>query len=225
MARAVIFDMDGTLLDTEPMYLEAEGSIVREATGGDISTITHLLLGTTPADSARIVVDHFKLSMSAEAYLEERSHRLKKLMQAGVPLMPGMAELLAHCAAIPLRLAIATSSSRELMEIKLRTHADVRQMFESIVCSDDIPPGRGKPCPDTFLQAAGALQVQPEQCLVLEDAPAGIHAARAAGMKVACIRNPHVSASIYADANPDQLVDAWLEIDLARFGIEPFGVA
>ena len=105
---------------------------------------------------------------------------------------------------------------------------------------------RGKPHPDMFLQAAEHIQVEPAACLVLEDAPAGIQAAlpgrpstqlallgcaqllvrtcldvvcRGAGMAVAAIRNPHVNAERYSQPSPDQLVDSWLDLEFARWGI------
>jgi len=139
--HGVIWDMDGTLLDTEPMYLEAEGAIVSRLCGGDISEITHRLLGTTAMDSASIVISHFKLNLTPDKYLAERFDRLCALLQS-VQIMPGVESLVKRFAELGIVQGIATSSPRNLLELKKAPHDSLFSHFSVIVCADDVSKGK-----------------------------------------------------------------------------------
>uniref|UniRef100_A0A7S0ZCS1 Uncharacterized protein n=1 Tax=Timspurckia oligopyrenoides TaxID=708627 RepID=A0A7S0ZCS1_9RHOD len=166
--QAVIWDMDGTLLDTEPCYMEAEGSIVKRCVGGDIAEVTHALLGKTENDSANIVINHFKLPISKEEYLKERYINLMRLLP-NAQVLPGVWELVNEFELRGIRQGVATSSPKHLLELKRNAHPDLFNRFQTVVCGDDVK--NGKPDPEIFLLTAQNLDVAPENCLVFEDAP------------------------------------------------------
>lgn len=104
-------------------------------------------------------------------------------------------------------MAVATSSARKYLDAKRVGKEDVFGLFEGIVCGDDVKAG--KPDPEIFLKAAGVMGVAPGKCVVFEDAPAGVLAAKTAGMTVVAFPNPSVDRQLYVDAGFDCAVDGW----------------
>jgi pseudouridine-5'-monophosphatase len=186
----VLFDLDGTLLDTEPLYTDAAQAVVgRYGKVYDWSIKKHVVGGQAQAGAAYTIAQ-LNLPLTVEQYLSERDLVLHQLF-ANVPPMPGAVALVQGLRAAGARLAIATSSERALCDRKLAPHAWV-SCFEAIVCANDPGVGNAKPAPDLFLAAARALGASPDQCLVVEDAPNGVKAARAAGMPVIAVIDPHM---------------------------------
>jgi len=195
---AVLFDLDGTLLDTEPLYTDAAQAVVgRYGKVYDWSIKKHVVGGQAEAGAAYTIAQ-LQLPLSVEQYLEERNRVLHELF-ANVPPMPGAVALVQALRAAGVRLAIATSSERELCDRKLAPHAWV-SCFEAIVCANDPGVRMAKPAPDLFLAAARALGVEPGRCLVVEDTPNGVKAARAAGMPVIAVVDPHMREQDFSGA-------------------------
>lgn len=195
----IIFDLDGTLVDTEPLYTEAAQAVVsRYGKVYDWSIKRHTV-GGDPMAGARFVVDALSLPISAEAYLEERETILRVLCRTAAP-KPGAVRLVEQLRARGIPLAVGTSSPRELCILKLQTHA-VFSAFECVVCSDDPGIRSGKPAPDIFLRAAQELGAAPEHCLVFEDTPKGVQAARAAGMRVIVTPDPAMKDADFSGAS------------------------
>ncbi len=177
--RAVIFDMDGLMLDTEVM-----ARIVWRQAGEDLGyPISDALflsfVGRTGADSAAILKEVWGADFPLER-LRARiaSHWENLVARQPIPTKPGLAELIAYLEARGIRRAIATSSRRRDALDKL---GPLIHHFEVLVTGDEI--SHGKPAPDIFLLAAQRLGLSPAECLVLEDSHAGIQAARAAGIR------------------------------------------
>jgi len=179
----VFFDMDGLLVDTEPVWYEVEHSIVTglggswspaesaKLVGGSLDrTIAHILSATGPVADRAWVADRLLGGMT------ER-------LRAGVPLQPGAERLIAELTAAGVPLALVTSSQREHMEAVLAMLAP--GTFTTTVCADDVT--HVKPDPEPYLTAAARLGVDPAECVVLEDSLNGTLAGEAAGCAVVSV--------------------------------------
>ena len=196
----VIFDMDGLLLDTEPFYTEAHTTLAARYGKVFDWTVKSKMIGLPARSSARSMIDALKLPLSIEEYLEIRAPLLEELFPKAEPL-PGAVALTRrfHCMSIPQ--VVATSSTQHHFELKTSRHKEWFRLFEFVITGDDPAVKRGKPNPDIFLQAARMLQASPEKCLVFEDSPAGVEAARAANMFAIAVPDPNMPDGSYRNAN------------------------
>jgi pseudouridine-5'-monophosphatase len=211
----VIFDLDGTLVDTEPLYTRAAESIVARFGKVFDFGIKRQIMGGGPLAGARFVVEHLGLPLSPEQYLAERevilgeACKTARAMPGAIPLIEAL-----HQRGIPL--AIGTSSERELCLLKLAAQP-FGARFRAIACSDDPGVANAKPAPDIFLAAARGLGATPEHCLVFEDSSKGVAAARAAGMEVIAVIDPMMRGEDYSGAL--RVVSSLEEITLAELGL------
>ena len=183
--RAVLFDMDGLLVDSEPLWFVVErevaerlgapwGEADQEALiGGSLErTVSYLLAKADGAATAG--------RADVARWLVDGMARL--VLARGLPLQPGGARLLAALDAVGMPCALVTASSRVIMDAVLKVTG---LSFGVTVCAEDVR--RGKPDPEPYLRAAALLEVPPSGCVVLEDSPTGIAAARAAGCPVIAV--------------------------------------
>jgi pseudouridine 5'-phosphatase len=211
----VIFDLDGTLIDTEPLYTRAAESILARFDKVFDFAIKRQIVGGGPLVGARFVVEHLGLPLSPEEYLAEREAILREACKTA-RAMPGAIRLIDALYARGIPLAIGTSSSRELCEVKLAAQT-FGPRFRAITCSDDPGVLAAKPAPDIFLKAAECLGAAPERCLVFEDTPMGVAAARAAGMDVIAVVDAMMLEEDYSGAL--RVVQSLEEIELADLGL------
>lgn len=213
--KAVLFDLDGTLLDTEPLYTIAISELARSF-GKEYSwELKSRTMGTHPRSSAQVVIDALELPVTVDEWLSRRQVLLNGLF-ADAPAMEGAEEFVARLRETGLPLAVATSSERHLCELKWSKHPWLRQ-FDPVICGDDPRLERLKPHPDIYLLAASAVGVPAEDCLVFEDAPAGVQAGKAAGMQVVCIKDARLDPALVAQA--DLVVSSYDELTLPDLGI------
>lgn len=178
---AVIFDMDGLMIDTERM---AQFAWQRAGAEFGFTLPDELYLqavGRTAKATEMLFREGLGPDFPFEAvYTRKQHHLYTAIAQDGIPTKPGLLELLDFVDRQGLTKAVATSTAR-VLAIKKLTAAALLHRFDTMVCGDEVP--NGKPAPDIFLAAAQKLAVAPAQCVVLEDSSAGIKAAHAAGMR------------------------------------------
>jgi len=177
--KAVVFDMDGLLINTEVLW--REGMIgAAKAMGRELSMDAfRRMIGSPAARTREILHEEFGADFDVDGFLDDASRRFHDELDLENLLKAGVVELLDHLDARGLPRAIATSSTHESVEAHL-TPSGVLARFDAVVARGDYE--RGKPAPDPFLNAAKALGVAPEDCLALEDSHTGVRAAHAAGM-------------------------------------------
>lgn len=215
-ARCVIFDLDGVLLDTEHFYTEVSQEIcARHGKVFDWS-VKRNMIGRPSLESARYLVDALSLPISPEEYLRSRAVRLDELFPLSKE-KPGAEAFTRALAARGVPLAVATSSELALFDRKITRHRDWFSIFRAVVVGDDVRVKRGKPAPDVFLVAAGDLGARAEDCVVFEDAPAGLVAAHAAGMQVVAIPDEAMDRSAYGRA--ELVIGAYADIRPEDLGL------
>ena len=177
---AVIFDMDGLMVDTEMLAIE-EWEAAAQAHGAQIPRAVCLaMIGLNQRDSEQLIADTLGAGFPLEAVRDEYLYRVQQRLDCGdVAAKPGLHELLDFLEVRSVRKAVATSSARSDALKKLEA-VGVLHRFAVLATADEVH--RGKPAPDLFLLAAERLGVAPARCTVLEDSEAGIRAAVAAGM-------------------------------------------
>jgi pseudouridine-5'-monophosphatase len=211
----VIFDLDGVLLDTEPLYTHATQQIVGQWGKRFDWSIKGDMIGRSAIDGARYLVEALQVPLAPEEYLRRRTPILDALFPTAEPLA-GARELVERLRARGVPLAVATSSESYQYRLKISRH-DWFSEFGTVVCGDDPRIARLKPAPDIFLVTAAELGAEPAECLVFEDSLAGVAAARAAGMQVVAIPDPQMDASRYGQA--DIVIAGYAELLLEELGL------
>ncbi len=203
---AVIFDMDGVLLDSEPLHYEAVRQILAEQ-GVDFPIEDYFrYLGTTLTSTWDDLCERFPITMPFAQFEARYNADVLVQYQAGAPLISGARELVAQLRDEGVPIAVASSSHREWVEAAL-TGAGLRQYFQQTTAGDEV--SMGKPSPEIYLKAAHKLGVDPIDCIAIEDAPAGVESAKAAGMSVVLVRNDLT--------NDLDLASDWQVDDLTEF--------
>ncbi|MGH6992066.1 MAG: HAD family hydrolase [Caulobacteraceae bacterium] len=176
---AIVFDMDGLLIDSERVVRDAMIAIAAER-GRELPDAVFLsIVGMTWEASRAIALSHFGPEFDLSAYDEEVEERVVRELEAGVILKSGVVEILDHLDALGMPRAVATSSAHAHVERWLGK-AGILGRFDAIVARGDYR--RGKPAADPYLAAAERLGVEASRCLALEDSHNGVIAAHAAGM-------------------------------------------
>ncbi|MGD1943291.1 MAG: HAD family hydrolase [Leptolyngbyaceae cyanobacterium] len=214
LPTALIFDMDGLMLNSEPLYQAAWQAAAREL-GYDLNAELYLsLVGRSSVEADRAFQQIFGEQFPVETFNDRWDELWRQLIKTqGVPLQAGLLPLLDWVDQQAIPKAIGTSSNSAEAELCLSL-AGIRDRFSTLVTVDQV--AAGKPAPDIFLAAASQLQVKPAHCLVLEDSNAGVQAAKAAGMSVVMVpdlQTPTAASAAIAQHIFPSLKDvlAWLQ--------------
>lgn len=212
--KALIFDMDGLLLDTEGFY-KRSWTLAAKDLGFDLHDALYLkLIGITVADAELVLAQEFGPEFAKDTFHINAALLYEELhAKEGLPLKPGVRELLVWAKEHGIPCAVGTSTVH--LEAKRRLdHHKLQDFFQVVIGGDMVD--RGKPHPDIFLKAQDALGVPPADCLILEDAYSGLVAAKAGGMRSCLIPDllpPSDEARELAEGVFDSLHDvcAWLD--------------
>jgi HAD superfamily hydrolase (TIGR01509 family) len=213
--EAVIFDLDGVLLDSEQAWDEAREQLAKERGGRWHQKAQRDLMGMSSPEWSRYMHEVIGLPEPPEEISREVVERLATLYRQHLPVLPGAREAVERLAA-RWPLGLASSSNRELIDLALEL-LGVKHLFEATVSSEEV--ARGKPAPDVYLEAARRLGVDPTHAAAIEDSENGIRAAKAAGMCVLAIPNPHFPPGEEALAQADVILRSLEE--LAPEVVEP----
>jgi len=214
--KAVIFDMDGLLLDTEGIYTEVTDAIAKRHGKTFDWDVEQHSIGRGSQYFAEYVIRALELPMSADEFLTVRQPMLDERFPHAQP-MPGAETLVRHLARHNIPIALGTSSSLHYFIVKTSNHSSWFELFKHVVTADHQDVTAAKPAPDIFLVAARNLGVDPKDCLVFEDSPFGVTAAKTAGMYAVAVPDSHMPVAQYAHA------DLTLG-SLAEFPLEDWGL-
>jgi HAD superfamily hydrolase (TIGR01509 family) len=184
---AVVFDLDGLLLDTEQVWDEVREELTRERGGRWHDRAQADMMGMSSTEWSRYMHDRLGLSDPPEELNRLVVERMQERYRDGLPLIDGAVEAVRRLGA-RWPLGLASSSNRPLIDLAL-DRMGVAGLFSATVSSEEV--ARGKPAPDVYREAARQLGVQPERTVAVEDSASGIRSAKAAGMRVIAIPNPH----------------------------------
>lgn len=213
----LIYDMDGLLLDTEGFYTEVTQKIVASYGQTFDWSLKSKMMGRQAIESATLLVNELKLPITPEEYLAQRNVDLDALFPKA-QAMPGAVALTQHMHKHHITQAIATSSTQNSFALKSTLHQDWFSLFTLIVTGgSDQEVEHGKPAPDIFRVTAKRLGVLPQNCIVFEDAPAGIEAAKSAGMLAIAVPDPQTDHSLYSHA--DVILSSLWEFEPQSFGL------
>ena len=213
MIEAVVFDLDGVLVDSEEAWNEARRQLAEERGGRWTEQAQKDMMGMSSTEWSQYMHDVIGVPEPPEEISAEVVRRLEQLYRERLPLVPGAVEAVERIAA-HWPLAIASSSNRPLIDLVLEL-SELAPCFVVTVSSEEVP--RGKPAPDVYLEAARRLERDPARCAAIEDSENGIRSATAAGLRVIAIPNrvfppspealalAHVVIASLAELTPDAI--------------------
>jgi len=186
MVDAVVFDMDGVLIDSEPVWEEVRRALVAERGGRWQADSQRRLMGMSTAEWSRYLASDLGVGLPPDEVARSVIARMVERYRARLPLLPGAAAAVRRMAA-RWPLGLASSSPRSLIDAVL-ARAGLDGLFAVTVSTEEVP--HGKPAPDVYVQAALRLGVQPTRCAAVEDSTNGLRSAHAAGCRVIAVPRP-----------------------------------
>ena len=183
--QAIIFDMDGVLLDSEPLHHEALNAVLAPLGQRVDDAEYSAYIGDTSRNTWTTLAAQRALPEPVDSYMARYDDAVCTIVAAQAVPMPGLRPLLADLRAAGVPLAVGSTSPRRWIDVTLAT-IGIRAAFAAVVSSQEV--AHGKPAPDIFLRAATLLGIAPARCLVIEDSARGLQAARAAGMFVVALQ-------------------------------------
>jgi HAD superfamily hydrolase (TIGR01509 family) len=206
--EAVVFDLDGLLIQTEELWHEVREGLARERGGRYDAEAQRAMMGMSSPEWSRYMHEHVGLPQPPDEIAAEVIARMKKRYRERLPLIDGAKEAVERLAQRS-PLGLASSSNRPLIDLVLEL-SGLGRFFQATVSSEEV--ARGKPAPDVYLEACRRLGVEPARAAAVEDSHAGIASAKAAGMRVIAIPNPSFPPGDDALAAADVVLGSLAEL-------------
>lgn len=199
--KALIFDFDGLLVNTEELRWKSfEKFLARQGKKFDINDYHRTMFSDNSLTNTEFLKKKYKLKGKTSDLQEERRALFKDLFETRLAFLEGVSELLGRVKNWPVKKAIASMRRREQVVDGL-TRLGVIDIFSAVVTFEDLEGGKGKPDPEIFLVTSKKLRIKPANCLVFEDAPHGVDAAKAAGMRVIYVPDGRFVDTNHKDAD------------------------
>lgn len=213
MLKAIIFDMDGVLIDSEPVHLEAFRRLMDSLSIPFDKEYYLQFIGSTTEHMWNKVITDYKITLSKDELVVKSNNFVKEINgEAGYPVMRGAAELIQRLSCAGVKLAVASSSGMDRIENTL-DKLGVRGFFDGVVSGLQVK--NPKPAPDTFLEAARLLNVCADECIVIEDSLNGMKAAKNAGM--ICVMYENLSIGAVDSTYADYIIQGFEDLDKKFF--------
>jgi HAD superfamily hydrolase (TIGR01509 family) len=206
--EAVLFDMDGVIIDSEPLWSDAEKQLLARRNLPYSPSLKTAMMGRDARGAVGYLIEHYSLTESLGELIEERNQLIAELFKEHLKAVPGALDLVRSVIAAGIMTGLVSSSPKPLVELALEK-LGTTGLFDLTLSGDQVV--RGKPAPDIYITAAEKLGVKPEYCLVIEDAPHGVAAAKDAGM---CCLAIGTSVSVVELAMADKVVSGFEEVDV-----------
>jgi HAD superfamily hydrolase (TIGR01509 family) len=206
--EAVVFDLDGVIVDSEHVWDEVRQELAAERGGRWHDRASRDMMGMSSREWSRYMHDVIGLEELPEEINAEVVRRLKAVYRENLPLIPGAVEAVKRLAA-RWPLGLASSSNREVIDLVLEA-SGLAGHFSATVSSEEV--AQGKPAPDVYLETARRLGVEPERCAAVEDSENGIRSAKAARMRTIAIPNPRYPPDEAALDAADVVLDSVAEL-------------
>jgi len=205
---AVVFDLDGVIIDSEQVWNEAREQLVHERGGTWHEQATADMMGMSSKEWSQYMHDRLGVPMEPAAINDQVVRRVMSIYEHGLPLLPHAVETVRELAA-RWPLGLASSSNRPIIDLVLQ-RSGLAPCFAVVVSSEEVE--RGKPAPDVYLAVARRLGVDPRDCVAIEDSTNGIKSAVGAGMRTVAVPNPHFPPADGALATAAVVVSSLAEL-------------
>jgi HAD superfamily hydrolase (TIGR01509 family) len=202
--QAIIFDMDGVLADSEPLWDDIDAAFLRNFNIDYRGEHKLHVMGKSFPLSSQFYKEHYKLELTIPELVKLRTEAAREVYATQIELFDQVPEVLEKLHESHLPIGLATSTVRECA-LPLLERQNIKKYFHTITTGDEVD--RGKPYPDIYLRAASKLHIEPATILVVEDSPAGIEAGQCAGMRVAAIPDRRIDGIDEIVKNADFILD------------------
>uniref|UniRef100_A0A5B7CAN5 riboflavin kinase n=1 Tax=Davidia involucrata TaxID=16924 RepID=A0A5B7CAN5_DAVIN len=217
LVSCVILDLDGTLLNTDGIVSDVlKVYLVKFGKQWD-GRGAHRIVGKTPSEAAAAIVEDYGLPLSMEEFISEVTPMFSD-QWCNIKALPGANRLIKHLRGHGVPMALASNSPRANIETKISYHLGWKESFSFIIGGDEVTAG--KPSPEIFLEAAKRLNIDPSNCLIIEDSLPGVMAGKAAGMEVVAVPSLPKQSHLYTSA--DEVINSLLDLRPEKWGLPPF---